>query len=215
LRGWKLSPSETALIVIDMQREFLEQSSPVDTPRGRAMIPALSELIRKLRAKGVKIIFTRHAHRRDGSDMGLMAELWPIVRDGTINAEGSQGTEIHPDLDVHKEDIVITKHRYNAFVGTDLDMVLRGLGIKNVVITGVLTNACCESTARDAMYRGFRVFFLSDLTATFDIPAYDGGSIPADTVQRVVCSTIASWFGEVLTASELMERFNSGSSPVL
>lgn len=215
MRGWKLLRTETALIVIDMQREFLEQSSPVDTPRGRAMIPALSGLIRELRSIGVKIIFTRHVHRRDGSDMGLMAELWPIVRDGTINAEDSSGTEIHPDLDVHEEDTVITKHRYSAFVSTDLEMVLRGLGIKNVVITGVLTNACCESTARDAMYRGFRVFFLSDLTATFDIPAYDGGAIPADTVQRVVCSTIASWFGEVLSASELMERFNSGSSPVL
>jgi len=206
MRGWIPTPRKTVLIIVDMHREFLEEGSPVETPRGRAMLPALSEFIRQLRAKDVKIIFTRHVHRRDKSDMGLMAELWPIVRDGTINAEGSLGTEIHSGLDVHEEDIVITKHRYSAFVGTDLEMVLRGLGIENVVIAGVLTNACCESTARDAMYKGFRVFFLSDLTATFDIPAYDGGSIPADTVQRVVCSTIASWFGEVLTANEFILR---------
>jgi ureidoacrylate peracid hydrolase len=194
-----------------MHNEFLLPGAPLETPAAREMLGDFSAFIGECRELGVRVIYTNHLHRPDGSDMGRMAELWPIVRDGLVNVPGTAGSRIHEAVAPRDEDIIVQKHRYSAFYGTDLEIVLRGMTVDTVVISGVLTNACCESTARDAMYRDFRVIFLSDLCATFDIPAYDGGTIPAEVVQRVVCSTIDRWFGEVCESGEVLARLRQSS----
>ena len=78
--------------------------------------------------------------------------------------EGTPESEIHPDLAPLPGEKVVLKHRYSAFFNTDLDTVLRCLKVEDLVVTGVMTNLCCESTARDAYYRDYRVFFLADGT---------------------------------------------------
>jgi nicotinamidase-related amidase len=76
--------------------------------------------------------------------------------------EGSPESEIHPDLKPREDEKVVLKHRYSAFFDTDLATVLRCLKVEDLVITGTMTNMCCESTARDAYYRDYRVFFPAD-----------------------------------------------------
>lgn len=82
--------------------------------------------------------------------------------------EGSEESKIISDLAPTEEEKIISKHRYSAFYNTDLEIVLRCLGIQDLVITGIMTNMCCESTARDAFYRDFRVFFTADGTGSIN-----------------------------------------------
>jgi nicotinamidase-related amidase len=82
--------------------------------------------------------------------------------------EGSQESEIHRDIAPRPGEKVILKHRYSAFYNTDLETVLRCLKIEDLVIAGVMTNMCCESTARDAYFRDYRVFFLADATGSIN-----------------------------------------------
>jgi nicotinamidase-related amidase len=106
------------------------------------------------------VIFTRHVHHPDDLDSGIMGWWW----EGKC-LEGSKESEIYPELSPLQGEKVVFKHRYSAFYNTDLETVLRCLKIEDLVITGVMTNLCCESTARDAYFRDYRVFFLADGTA--------------------------------------------------
>ena len=88
----------------------------------------------------------------DGSDPGLFAISSPKIGSGSIQADGAPGAEIHPATAPLEGDVIIKKHRYSAFYGTDLEIVLRGLGVDAVVIAGVTTENCCHATARDAFF---------------------------------------------------------------
>jgi nicotinamidase-related amidase len=96
----------------------------------------------------------------------MTAEWWPDIKLGRSLIKGTKGVEIFPAIKPKKHERIIWKHRYSAFYNTNLETILRGTGVTDLVITGVLTNCCCESTARDAFFRDFRVFFLADATAT-------------------------------------------------
>ncbi|MGC8747586.1 MAG: cysteine hydrolase family protein [Candidatus Kapaibacteriota bacterium] len=107
------------------------------------------------------MIFTRHVHDKDGVDAGIMKWWWQ-----GMCVEGTPESEIIDDLKPLPGEKVISKHRYSAFYNTDLEVYLRGLKVEDLVITGIMTNMCCESTARDAYYRDYRVFFLADATGS-------------------------------------------------
>ncbi len=146
-------------MVIDMQRFFVEPGSPLSLEHGNVIIPTVKKLIEGFRKAGLPIIYTKHVHHPDGSDAGNLGWWW----DGMI-IEGSPESEINSELTPLPEEKVIFKHRYSSFLGTDLDTVLRGKGIKDIVISGVMTNLCCETTAREAFMRDYRVTFLADAT---------------------------------------------------
>jgi len=112
--------------------------------------------------------------RPDGSNLGVMGQLVPpfIVE---LYTEGSESAELHDSLVVDPTDIILSKPRYGAFHGTDLESILRSSGIDTIIVTGIATNICCETTAREAAQRDFRVFFLTDETATKEI-----GGVPAE-----------------------------------
>jgi len=156
---WKLDKDSTALMVIDMQRFFVEPGSPLSLEHGNVIIPTVKKLIDGFRSAGFPVIYTRHVHHADGSDAGNLGWWW----DGMI-IEGSPESEINAELAPLPGEKVIFKHRYSSFLNTDLETVLRGKNIKDVVITGVMTNLCCETTARDAFMRDYRVTFLADAT---------------------------------------------------
>ena len=84
--------------------------------------------------------------------------------------DGTPGVDIYPELAPAAGEHVIKKHRYSGFFGTDLDIILREWGVDTVIISGTTTENCCHATARDAMFRNYRVVFLSDATATYDYP---------------------------------------------
>ena len=158
-----LNRRKCALLVIDMQKFFLDPHSPSFTCGGLAILPLLQRLIKSFRQTDRPVIYTRHVHHPDHIDSGIMGWWWE-----GMCIEGTPESEIHGDLAPQSKEKVILKHRYSAFYNTDLETVLRCLGIEDLVIAGIMTNMCCESTARDAYYRDYRVFFLADGTGSIN-----------------------------------------------
>jgi nicotinamidase-related amidase len=159
----RLNKEKVALLVIDMQNYFLEPTSPTFTCGGLAILPTLKRLIDVFRMAKRPVIYTRHIHHPDGLDAGIMGWWWE-----GMCIEGSPESEIHKDILSLANDKVVLKHRYSAFYNTDLETVLRCLKIEDLVISGIMTNMCCESTARDAYYRDYKVFFLADGTGSIN-----------------------------------------------
>ena len=167
----KLDIAKAALLVIDMQRHFLDPDSPVFTAGGTAVVPNIKRLIDAFRRASRPVIFTTHVHHPSGCDAGILGWWW----DGMI-IEGTREAEIIDELAplknnadpsrnravISREEVIIRKHRYSAFYNTDLETILRCSEVGDIVITGVMTNLCCETTARDAYLRDFRVFFPAD-----------------------------------------------------
>ncbi|XP_054778609.1 nicotinamidase 2-like [Prosopis cineraria] len=146
-------PKSCALLVIDMQNYFSSIAKPI--------LSNLSTTIRLCRNASIPVIFTRHCHKSP-ADYGMLGEWWnnELVCDGTPEAE------LIPTLDRKPADMVVEKNTYSAFRNTHLEEKLEEMGVKEVIVTGVKTNLCCETTAREAFVRGFRVFFSADATAT-------------------------------------------------
>src|SRR3989339_498576 len=157
----KLSKEKSALMVIDMQKFFLDQTSPTFTCGGIPIIPKIKSLITEFRKAGRPVIYTKHVHHPDKLDAGIMEWWWE-----GMCIEGSPESEVHNEIAPIAGEKVILKHRYSAFYNTDLETILRVLKIEDLVITGIMTNMCCESTARDAYYRDYKVHFLSDATGS-------------------------------------------------
>jgi len=153
IRDAQPRPSKCALLVIDMQRYFQSIASPI--------IGNVLSIIEACRSRNMRIIFTRHGHEDISEDGGMLAEWW-----GDYIPYGSKEWELLKALQPKDNEAILDKKRYNAFHGTGLDESLNQIGIEELIITGVLTNCCCETTARDAFVRDYRVFFAGDATAT-------------------------------------------------
>jgi nicotinamidase-related amidase len=159
----ELNVAAAALLVIDMQHFFLDPGSPTFTCGGSAILPNLHHLISVFRQAARPVLFTKHVHHPGHLDAGIMGWWWK-----GMCLEGSPESEIHHDLAPLPNEKVILKHRYSAFYNTDLETVLRCLKIEDLVISGIMTNMCCESTARDAYYRDYRVFCPADGTGSIN-----------------------------------------------
>jgi isochorismate hydrolase len=146
------TPEKTALLVIDMQVFFANLAKPI--------IGHVISLIDACRANNIEISFTRHGHRDPQKDGGMLGEWW-----NDLILYGSADWELINELTVSHHDTIIDKNRYSAFFNTNLDKNLKTHGVEDIVICGVMTNCCCETTARDAFVRDYRVFFVADATA--------------------------------------------------
>jgi len=155
-----LQPGRSALLVLDMQRYFLEPHSHAYIPSAPAIIPGLQSLISAYADGGFPVIFTRHVN--SAQDAGMMATWWRDM----IDPHDPLSEIIHA-LDQSKGS-VIEKCQYDAFYGSQLGLALKEASISQLVIGGVMTHLCCETTARSAFMRGFRVFFSVDGTATYN-----------------------------------------------
>lgn len=190
-----------ALFVIDMQNAFLHEDgylarSGKDIKPYKAIVGSIQRLVTVMRKNRFPIIYCRHAYRRGYIDGGILInELFPSDKSAQAWLDGSWDTEIYEPLKPEESDIVIKKNRYSAFWGTDLDQLLRNLNVDSVIITGIHTNVCCDSTARDAVYRDYRVYFVSDATATND-----------ETLHRATLETMRRYFGIVLTTDEVIKH---------
>jgi len=202
--AFPIIPEKMALLNVDLQNAFVE-NSPVAAPCGREVLAKANELTAACRNAGIQIIHTAHVTRPDGSNLGMMGELIPPVRDGVIHSD-TETAKLHPELDVQDGDIIIEKPRFGAFHNTDLENVLRCKGIDTVMITGICTNICCETTAREANQRDFRVFFLNDATGTFPL-----GDVSAEQIQQAVCATLGMAFAEVVSTEEMINKIASAT----
>jgi nicotinamidase-related amidase len=154
-------PAKTALLVVDMQNDFVLPGAPVEVPGGVELIPIIADLASQCRDLGYPVLYTKEMHRADLSDFGIELDFEPAHC-----LEGSGGEEIVSGLDVAAVDVVIRqKRRYDAFLGTELDLVLRARGIENVLVTGVCTDVCVLSTVQHARNLDYRCFVLSDAVA--------------------------------------------------
>lgn len=189
----QLNVASSALLVVDMQRFFLDAASPTFTCGGVAILPRVKSLLGAFRRAGRPVIFSQHVHHPGDIDSGIMGWWW----EGKC-LEGSPESEIHPELAPLPGEKVVPKHRYSAFYNTDLETVLRCLKLEDLVIAGVMTNMCCESTARDAYYRDYRVF----------LPADGSGSINEE-MHLASLLNLAFGFAYVTTCDAIAAQLNT------
>jgi ureidoacrylate peracid hydrolase len=194
----RLRNKTAGLLVIDMQNEFLAEDGSIFFHYASEIVPNVKRLVSACRKASIPVIFTGHIHEDPAVDGGMTAEWWPQIKEGRCLIKGSRGARIYTGLKPRKGEKVIWKHRYSAFYNTDLEIVLRGMGVTDLIITGVLTNVCCESTARDAFFRDFRVFFLADATATSE-PEF----------QAATLKNLAYAFAYVTTTDRLLKQIGS------
>lgn len=203
---YDLIPSKTALVNIDMQNAFVE-GTPLSAPGGVALLEPVNRVAAACRAAGIKVIHTLHVTRPDGSNMGTMGELIEPVRAGYIS-EGSETAKLHPGVRVEPGDILLYKPRYGSFTGTDLDLILRSNGIDTIIITGICTNICCETTAREAAMRDYHVFFTSDGTETFPL-----GDLSVEQIKRATLTTLGLAFAKIVSVAELIAMIRHRAEP--
>jgi nicotinamidase-related amidase len=150
-------PSVAALLVLDMQCYFLSAESHAFVPAAPAIVPGIERLAAAFEAAGRLVILTRHVNTE--ADAGMMSTWWrDLLKPDTAD---SQFVIASPSA------YSLPKTQYDAFFETGLDDLLESLGVRQVVVTGVMTHLCCETTARSAFVRGYEVFFTVDGTATY------------------------------------------------
>lgn len=163
--------SQTALVVVDMQRYFMEEPYAGACPVAQEIVADVNRLAATVRAAGGVVAWLQMEapplDRGDWSALsGRFSETSARARWDALGRD-SRGFELWPDLDVLDTDLRVVKNRYSAFIpgSSELDHELREAGIDTLLIVGVATNVCCESTARDAMMLNYRVLMVSDSCA--------------------------------------------------
>lgn len=194
-------PGRTALVNVDLQNCFV-QGYPSSAPDGPATLARVNELAAVCREAGILVVHTSHVLRPDGSNAGVLGEVSPMVLE--MLAKGSESAALHRDLVLDQRDVLLEKPRHGAFQNTDLELTLRSRGIDTVIISGIATSVCCDTTAREAVARDFRVFFLSDGTSTADMPAASAAEL-----QKATLATLGFLFAQVLTMAELTQKIKS------
>lgn len=142
-----------AILVIDMQRDFVDQGAPIECPGARDAIAPIGRLLGLARALGKPVVFTQEAHRATKVDFGLELDYGEPEH----CLEGTPGVEIVPELRPEPDDYVLVKRRYSAFFATDLDLLLKGLGVDTLILAGAATDVCVRATAQDAHQLNYRV----------------------------------------------------------
>lgn len=175
----QIDPARTAVVNIDMQHYFITEGFQAGCPMALEIIPALNRLNDEFRRLGgLSVWIQTSASPAAIKDWGVYGELQSTEswdRRSTELAEDHEGFLLHPDLDVRDEDLKIIKTRFSAFIAgaSDLDRELKQRGIDTVLITGVATGVCCESTARDGMMMNYRVIMVSDALAAMSIESHE------------------------------------------
>ena len=165
---WDFDKDRCVLMVIDMQNDFVLDGAIMQVKEAGRQVPKIQKLIAKCRALSIPIIYT--VHKTDPAYCPLEIASFPWLADAGMR-EGTDGIKVVDDLKPEPNDIVIYKRRFSAFYQTDLEMILRNMKnppVDTLIICGTVTNICCESTARDAFFRDYKVLFGSDICSTDD-----------------------------------------------
>jgi ureidoacrylate peracid hydrolase len=200
----KASPRHTALVVIDMQNDFIARDGLIaregrDVSQAEAMAQELPKLLKTAREAGVFVVFVRNVYTTDNNF--YLSDVWleqaARKRNGgytriPVCGENSWSGDFYGDVRPLPGEPIVTKHRYSAFYNTDLDTILRANGIRTVVLTGVVTNVCVETSAREAFVRDYYVAVVKDGTAAYSQADHD-----------MTLLNIDRFFGEVTSIAEL------------
>ncbi|WP_132015292.1 cysteine hydrolase family protein [Hydrogenispora ethanolica] len=195
---WDVSKEDCALLVIDMQDEFVKPHwTPYWVPEATRQVARIKSVIEHFRANKLPVIYTvfskTHQYLDRPKTGPFMSNRYPhlTVDQSDYFVKG----EVYEELRPLPEEIVIHKPSYGAFFDTPLETILKNLGVTTVVICGTLTNYCCGTTARQAYERSYRVIFGSDITATDD-----------PELQEAELKVLRKGFAMVLSAAEILHR---------
>jgi len=180
-------PKTSALFIIDMQQFFCNPSSHAYFKDSTKIIPNIQNLITVYRQQSLPIIFTRYALLRTESP-GSMGRWW-----NDVLYDDDEFSNVIAPLQSLPNELVIRKTQYSAFFETDLDQILKKLKVSNILITGVLTHLCCETTTRDAFMRNYDVFFVTDATASDKQDLHDAS-----------LRTLSDGFATLVTTNEVL-----------
>ncbi|HEY3636994.1 MAG TPA: isochorismatase family cysteine hydrolase [Rhizomicrobium sp.] len=184
-----LDPKTTALLVMDFQTLIVEGFADGK----EALLDRTSRLIEAARKAGVMVLYVVVGFRPGHPEISPRNAVFGPVRQSGMFASGTPGTEIHPAVSPRENEITVTKHRVGAFLGTDLDMVLRANGIVSLLLAGIATSGVVLSTLRHAADADYRIIVVSDCCSDRD-----------PEVHRILMEKIFPRQAKVLTAEELI-----------
>ena len=183
-----------AVLVIDMIREFCDlEQGLIPIENAARMLPALHEFVNEAREAGAVIIWVVDKHRRDKPDFELERVRFHCT-------EGTLGVELAPPLRALPEDYLVTKSRYSAFFGTDLDLILRNENISRLILTGTKTNVCVRAAAQDAFARNYDLLIARELVTT-----------DRENLHLANLEDMDRYFGRVLPTEEVMAQLREES----
>jgi ureidoacrylate peracid hydrolase len=194
----ELDPARTAHVVIDLQNGFMEPGAPVEVSMAREIVPNVNAISRALRQAGGTNIFVRFTSPPDTQSWSSFYSRYSASVGKTHEdafAPGAHHWQLWPELDVTDDELKVDKQRFAAFIpGTcDLHSILQERGIDTLIITGTLTNCCCESTARDAMQFNYKVIFVSD-----------GNAALTDAEHNATLHNMCFLFADVMSTAEVV-----------
>jgi ureidoacrylate peracid hydrolase len=180
-----LSAHQTAHIVVDLQNGFMDHGQVAEVPMARTIVPNVNRISAAIRAAGGSVVYTQHTADAEA------IRTWSVYFEHFCGPErrarfieaftpGSPGHALWSELDVAQQDLVLIKRRFGAFVpgSSDLHARLQEREIDTLIISGTLSQVCCDATARDAMMMNYKVFFITDACATLT-DAEHGGTLSA------------------------------------
>ncbi len=185
----KIKKENCALIIIDMQNDFIAEGAPIECPGGRDIIPNIQRLKAWAKENKIPVMYTQEMHRHQKVDYGLELER----NEPQHCLEDTRGVEIIDDLKPDKDDFVMIKRRYSGYYLTDLEILMKEFKRDALIITGAATNVCVYATALDAMQRDVRAIVVSDGVAGTSIDLHEAFLKNIDYV-----------IGDVVTVDELI-----------
>jgi ureidoacrylate peracid hydrolase len=197
-----IKPDHTALIIVDMQKDFCREGfrcweSGRDIRPAQKIIPTIRLILDGARRKNVfviHVIFWTLCNHLSDSGPWLAQRRRSTYSSELVGMEGTEGAEVIEELAPVPEEVIVRKHRYSGFTGTDLDLVLRSNGIRSVIITGVSTNACVETTLRDAFELEYYVVLVEDCVASW-----------SEKLHEATLENVRHRFGHVCTSNDILE----------
>jgi ureidoacrylate peracid hydrolase len=206
-----LEMSKVAHVIVDLQVGFVAEGSPVEVPVTREMMGEVNAISKAVREGGGVNAFLRFTYDPDEPikwSSNYTGYMTPPMMELTKDAfsRGATNWELYPELDLQPTDLIFDKTRYSGFIpGTCLmHDELQARGIDTLIITGTLTNCCCESTARDAMQMGYKIIFVSDANATLSDAEHNATLISMTTI-----------FADVMDTRHLLGVIAKSSEPAL
>lgn len=202
---FQLKPLETALLVIDMQNGFLDEGAPLEVPMARQQVPALAKLIAFCRSENIPVIYSAFIV---GPEFNYDF-YWKMAKQRGLKVEspdcafwdGKPESEVASALQPLPKEIIIKKCGYDCFARTDLDQILRSMGVETLMIAGTVINWCVDSTVRSAFHKDYNIAVVADGVSSFDHAGATG-----EQWCSMELNLFAEAFGRVMSTAEIMEE---------
>jgi nicotinamidase-related amidase len=153
---------KAALLIIDMQNDFVLDNKPLKVAGAQAVIPKIQNVLQEFRKRSLPVFHILRVHRPDGSDVEIIRQ--DLFRKQPFAVAGTHGAEVIDELSPLPGEYVLTKTRMSAFIGTELDLMLRTLGVTNLVVCGIQTPNCIRTTVFDGIAYNYPVVLVGDAT---------------------------------------------------